>query len=144
MTYCLCDLDVIVNALHRLNRSGDAHLFIKLVEEMTSANLIHRFESRLDSRLAETGTRMAEMASKLDVQLGTQNARIEAQLGAQNDKSDTQLGIQNDNRDALFAKMDTQAKAPISDMSIITCGIGVIIGLIIGFGATIIIITVLH
>ena len=53
-----------------LTRAGfqgrDAHVFTQLVEEMASANLIHRFEN------------------KLEAQLEAQKAQLEAQNKAQN------------------------------------------------------------
>ena len=58
-----------------LTRAGlqgrDAHVFTKLVEEMASTNLIHRFENKLESKLEA-------QSAKLDAQNAILEARNEA------------------------------------------------------------------
>ena len=51
-----------------LTRAGlqgrDAHVFTKLVEDMASANLIHRFESKLEAQNAKLDALKDEVHSK--------------------------------------------------------------------------------
>ncbi len=72
------DRTLLYDILTRAGLDGhDAYLFTQLVEEMASANLIHRFESKLESMLEVQNAKLEIQNAKLDAQ----NAKLDAQSG---------------------------------------------------------------
>ncbi len=84
--------------LRRLGLDDDeAYTLLQEIGNMAAANLIARFESKLDTQNALLDTRNALFESKLD----TQNALFESKLDTQNALFESKLDTQNAKLDAL-------------------------------------------
>jgi len=82
----------------------EAYTFVQELGDMAAANLIARFESKLDAQNAKLDSHLEAQNSRLDAQ----NAKLDAHLGAQNSRLDTmnakldaRLGAQNSKLDTL-------------------------------------------
>ena len=111
-------------------RGRDAHRFIQLVEEMASANLIHRFESKLEAQGAALSAQLRTQRAELGEQLGTQRAELGEQLGTQRAELGEKLGVHK-------AEMVSELGALKGQLRFIRWGIGILLSVIAAAGATV-------
>ncbi len=86
-----------------------AYTFVQEVDNMAAANLIARFESKLDAQNTKLDAQNARFESKLDAQntkLDAQSTRFESKLDTQNTKLDAQNARFESKLDAQNAKLD--------------------------------------
>ncbi len=93
-----------------------AYTFVQEVDNMAAANLIARFESKLDAQNTKLDAQSARFESKLDAQntkLDAQSARFESKLDAQNTNLDAQsakLDAHNTKLDAISSAVDSRLR----------------------------------
>jgi len=75
------------------HKSDDAVELTELIFNMASANIVSRFESKLESKLDTQNTRIDSNSARLESKIDTQNtridsnsARLESKIDAQNSK----------------------------------------------------------
>ncbi len=89
---------------------GSAYTFTQEVGNMAAANLIARFESKLDAQSSRLDAQGGRFESKLDAR----GERFESKLDAQGERFESKLDAQNSRLEAQNTKIDAQTAQFVS------------------------------
>ncbi|MDE0101846.1 MAG: hypothetical protein OXN89_05650 [Bryobacterales bacterium] len=89
-------------------KPGSAYTFVQEVGNMAAANLIARFESKLDAQGSRFESKLDAQGERFESKLDAQGERFESKLDAQGGRFESKLDAQNSKLEAQNTKIDAQ------------------------------------